>query len=36
MFADAAPEFEYVATDAIRGAGGVYRGSEDFRKFLDR
>jgi ketosteroid isomerase-like protein len=36
MFADAAPEFEYVATDAIPGAGGVYRGPEDFRKFLDR
>jgi ketosteroid isomerase-like protein len=36
MFADAAPEFEYVATDAIPGAGGLYRGPEDFRKFLDR
>ena len=36
MFADAAPEFEYVATDAIPGAGGVYRGPEDFSEFLDR
>jgi ketosteroid isomerase-like protein len=34
MFADAAPEFEYVATGAIPGAGGVYRGPEMFRQFL--
>jgi ketosteroid isomerase-like protein len=35
-FADAAPEFEYVATGAIPGAGGMYRGPEAFRQFLDR
>jgi ketosteroid isomerase-like protein len=34
MFADAAPEFEYIATGAIPGAGGVYRGPETFRQFL--
>jgi ketosteroid isomerase-like protein len=32
----AAPEFEYVATGAIPGAGGVYRGAEEFVQFLDR
>jgi ketosteroid isomerase-like protein len=31
-----APEFEYVATGAIPGAGGVYRGPEEFVQFLDR
>jgi ketosteroid isomerase-like protein len=36
MVADAAPEFEYVATGAIPGAGGVYGGTEQFRQFLDR
>ena len=36
MFADAAPEFEYFATGAIPGAGGVHRGPEEFRQFLDR
>jgi ketosteroid isomerase-like protein len=28
VFADAAPEFEYVATGAIPGAGGMYHGPE--------
>ena len=36
LFSNAASEFEYVATDAIPGAGGVYRGPEEFRQFLDR
>jgi ketosteroid isomerase-like protein len=36
MFADAAPEFEYLATGAIPGAGDVYRGPAEFRQFLDR
>ena len=36
MVAVAAPEFEYVATGAIPGAGGVYRGPEEFLQFLDR
>jgi ketosteroid isomerase-like protein len=36
MVADAAPEFEYVATGAIPGAGGVYGGTEQFRQFVDR
>jgi ketosteroid isomerase-like protein len=36
MFADAAPEFEYLPTGAIPGAGDVYRGHEEFRQFLNR
>jgi hypothetical protein len=36
MFADVAPELEYIATGAIPGAGGVYRGTEQFGQFLDR
>ena len=36
MFADAAPEFEYLATGAIPGAGDVYHGPAEFRQFLDR
>jgi ketosteroid isomerase-like protein len=36
MFADAAPEFEYLPTGAIPGAGDVYRGPEEFRQFLNR
>ena len=36
MVADAAPEFEYVTTGAIPGAGGEYGGTEQFRQFVDR
>jgi ketosteroid isomerase-like protein len=35
VVADAAPDLEYVATGAIPGAGGVYRGPEGFRRFLE-
>ena len=34
MGADFAPRFEYVATGAIPGAGGVYRGVEGWRDFV--
>jgi uncharacterized protein len=34
MVADVAPTFEYVATGAIPGAGGVYRGPEGWRDFV--
>jgi uncharacterized protein len=30
-----APDFEYVATGTIPGAAGVYRGPEEYRRFLD-
>ena len=30
-----APDFEYVATGAIPGAAGTYRGTEEYRRFLD-
>jgi ketosteroid isomerase-like protein len=30
--ADASPDFEYVASGIITGAGGVYRGPEEFRR----
>jgi ketosteroid isomerase-like protein len=33
--ADAAPDLEYVASGAVPGAGGVYRGPEGFRRFLE-
>jgi ketosteroid isomerase-like protein len=36
VFADAAPEFEYVATGAIPGAAGMYRGPEAFSQFPDQ
>jgi ketosteroid isomerase-like protein len=36
VFADAAPELEYVATGAIPGAAGMYRGPQAFSQFLDR
>ena len=34
IVADIAPEFEYVATGAIPGVGGAYRGVEGLRQFL--
>jgi uncharacterized protein len=34
MVADFAPTFEYVATGAIPGAGGVYGGAEGWTEFL--
>jgi ketosteroid isomerase-like protein len=34
MVADFAPTFEYVATGAIPGAGGVYGGPEGWTEFL--
>jgi ketosteroid isomerase-like protein len=36
MFAEAAPAFEYLATGVVPGAGGVYHGPEEFRRFLER
>jgi ketosteroid isomerase-like protein len=33
--ADLAAEFEYTATGAVPGAGGVFRGPEGFRRFLE-
>jgi ketosteroid isomerase-like protein len=36
MFAHAAPTFEYRATGVIPGAAGVYRGPEEYRRFLER
>ena len=36
MFAEAAPAFEYLATGVIPGAGGVYHGPDEFRRFLER
>lgn len=36
VFADAGMEFEYVATGVIPGAGGVYRGVEQYRQFMER
>jgi ketosteroid isomerase-like protein len=33
--ADLAPEFEYVATGTIPGAGGTSRGPEGYRRFLE-
>ncbi len=36
VVADFAPEFEYVPSGAIPGAGGVYQGAEGFRQFLER
>ena len=36
MFADAAPAFEYRATGVIPGAAGVYRGPEEYSRFLER
>jgi hypothetical protein len=35
VFADAASDFEYVASGAIPGVGGVYRGPEGFRRFVE-
>lgn len=35
MSAEAAPEFEYIATGVIPGAGGVYRGAAQYRRFLE-
>jgi ketosteroid isomerase-like protein len=35
MVADIAPDFEYVTTGAIPGVGGVYRGPEGLRRFLE-
>ena len=36
MAAAAAPEFEYVATGVIPRAGGVYRGREEYLRFLEQ
>jgi uncharacterized protein len=36
MAAAAAPEFEYVATGVIPGAEGVYRGREEYLRFLEQ
>ena len=35
MVANAAPDFEYVASGAVPGRTGVYRGREGFRRFLE-
>ena len=34
MVADFAPTFEYVASGAVPGTGGVYRGPEGLREFM--
>jgi hypothetical protein len=34
-FADFAPDFEYVNAGAIPGLGGVYRGAEGYRRFVE-
>jgi ketosteroid isomerase-like protein len=36
MSADAAPTFEYTATGVIPGAAGVYRGREEYMRFLEQ
>jgi ketosteroid isomerase-like protein len=36
VFAAAGREFEYIATGVIPGAGGVYRGVEQYRPFMER
>jgi ketosteroid isomerase-like protein len=35
VVADFGPHFEYVATGAIPGVRGVYRGTEGYRRFLE-
>jgi ketosteroid isomerase-like protein len=35
VFAAFARDFEYVASGAIPGVGGVYRGHEGFRRFIE-
>jgi ketosteroid isomerase-like protein len=35
MVADFAPDCDYVATGVIAGTGGVYKGPEGYKRFLD-
>jgi ketosteroid isomerase-like protein len=35
MVADFPPEFEYVTAGTIPGAGGMYRGPEGYRRFVE-
>jgi ketosteroid isomerase-like protein len=35
VVADLAPDFEYVASGAVPGAGGVFRGTDGLRRFME-
>jgi ketosteroid isomerase-like protein len=35
VVADFAPDFEYVASGVIPGVGGVYRGPDGFKRFIE-